>query len=108
VAVVQAHGAVGEALEDRRQVVCRVVVLLCGDQALDNVQRRRLYVDPDSRRVEAVDYWERWISQAMLLSMDISQIIDFLQTTLGQAVLGAVETVYEFLFPSNAPGAPKP
>jgi hypothetical protein len=44
----------------------------------------------------------------MLLSMDISQIIDFLQTTLGQAVLGAVETVYEFLFPSNAPGAPKP
>ncbi|MEY8567582.1 hypothetical protein [Corynebacterium sp.] len=40
--------------------------------------------------------------------MDISQIIDFLQTSLGQVVLRAVESVYEFLFPSNAPGAPKP
>lgn len=40
--------------------------------------------------------------------MDVSQIVDFLQTTIGQAVLGAVEFVYELLFPSNAPGAPKP
>lgn len=42
----------------------------------------------------------------MLLSMDTSQIVDFLQTTIGQAVLGAVEFIYELFFPSNSPGAP--
>ncbi len=106
--VVQTYGTVGETLQDRRQVVRRVMVLLCGDETLHDLHRGGPGVDPDTRRVEPVDYWEGWISQAMLLSMDISQIIDFLQTSLGQVVLRAVESVYEFLFPSNAPGAPKP
>ncbi|MEJ6548578.1 MULTISPECIES: hypothetical protein [unclassified Corynebacterium] len=38
--------------------------------------------------------------------MDMSQIVEFLQTTIGQAVLGAAQFIFELLFPSNAPGAP--
>ena len=38
--------------------------------------------------------------------MDFSGIIDFLQTDLGRVVLTAFQNVFDFFYPSNAPGVP--